>query len=47
MTRWQSMTRASVIQQILRLASEHDIDVHVIARRDVVPVDHPSADDEG
>jgi two-component system sensor histidine kinase KdpD len=47
MTRWQSMTRASVIQQILRLASENDIDVHVIARRDVVPLDHPGADDAG
>ncbi len=47
MTRWQSMTRASVIQQILRMASENDIDVHVIARRDVVPNDHPSGDDEG
>ena len=33
LTRWQSMTRGSVIQSILRLASEHDIDVHVIARR--------------
>ena len=34
LTRWQSMTRGSVIQQILRMASENDIDVHVIARRD-------------
>ena len=34
LTRWQSMTRASVIQQILRMASENDIDLHVIARRD-------------
>ena len=34
LTRWQSMTRGSVIQQILRMASENDIDLHVIARRD-------------
>ena len=34
LTRWQSMTRGSVIQTILRMASENDIDVHVIARRD-------------
>ena len=46
LTRWQSMTRASVIQQILRMASENDIDVHVIARRDM-PGDRPSADDAG
>ena len=44
LTRWQSMTRASVIQAILRMASENDIDVHVIARRDV-PEDRPAADD--
>ncbi|HEX4128330.1 MAG TPA: sensor protein KdpD [Acidimicrobiales bacterium] len=31
--RWQSVTRGSVIQQILRMASENDIDLHVIARR--------------
>jgi two-component system sensor histidine kinase KdpD len=49
LTRWQSMTRGgSVIQQILRMASDNDIDVHVIARRDdVVPEDRPSADDVG
>ena len=34
LTRWQSITRGSVIQKILRLASDNDIDVHVIARRD-------------
>jgi two-component system sensor histidine kinase KdpD len=32
LTRWQSMTRGSVIQQILRMASDEAIDVHVIAR---------------
>jgi two-component system sensor histidine kinase KdpD len=46
LTRWQSLTRGSVIQQILRMASENDIDLHVIARRDE-PADHPSADDGG
>jgi two-component system sensor histidine kinase KdpD len=46
LTRWQSMTRGSVIQAILRMASENDIDVHVIARRDV-PGDRASADDAG
>lgn len=46
LTRWQSVTRGSVIQHILRLASENDIDVHVIARRDV-PGDRPVADDDG
>jgi hypothetical protein len=35
-----------VIQQVLRMASENDIDLHVIARRDE-PVDRPSADDAG
>ncbi len=44
LTRWQSMTRGSVIQQILRMASENDIDVHVIARRDV-PANLPGGDD--
>jgi two-component system sensor histidine kinase KdpD len=34
LTRWQSMTRGSVVQQILRMASENDIDLHVIARRE-------------
>jgi two-component system sensor histidine kinase KdpD len=46
LTRWQSLTRGSVIQQILRMASENDIDLHVIARRDE-PADRPSADDGG
>jgi two-component system, OmpR family, sensor histidine kinase KdpD len=44
LTRWQSVTRGSVIQQILRMASENDIDLHVIARRDV-PTDRPTSDE--
>lgn len=46
LTRWQSMTRGSVIQQILRMASENDIDVHVIARRDEAS-SQLSAEDDG
>jgi two-component system sensor histidine kinase KdpD len=45
LTRWQSMTRGSVVQQILRMSSEHDIDLHVIARRD--EASGRSADDDG
>jgi two-component system sensor histidine kinase KdpD len=45
LSRWQSMTRGSVIQQILRKASEEGIDVHVIARQHE-PVDRPDADEE-
>jgi two-component system sensor histidine kinase KdpD len=44
LSRWQSMTRGSVIQQILRMASENDIDLHVIARRDE-PNGREEADD--
>jgi two-component system, OmpR family, sensor histidine kinase KdpD len=43
LTRWQSMTRGSVVQQILRMASENDIDLHVIARR--APNGHLAADE--
>jgi two-component system, OmpR family, sensor histidine kinase KdpD len=46
LTRWQSMTRGSVIQQILRMASENDIDLHVIARRDVSK-EHLADSEEG
>ena len=46
LTRWQSMTRGSVIQQILRMASENDIDLHVIARREDSK-ERPPADDDG
>ncbi|HUE06264.1 MAG TPA: universal stress protein [Acidimicrobiales bacterium] len=46
LTRWQSVTRGSVIQTILRMASENDVDVHVIARRDGNG-DSPAAEDDG
>jgi two-component system, OmpR family, sensor histidine kinase KdpD len=45
LTRWQSLTRGSVIQQILRMASENDIDLHVIARRDDANGRLPAEDD--
>jgi two-component system, OmpR family, sensor histidine kinase KdpD len=32
LSRWQAFTRGSVIQKILRMASDESIDVHVIAR---------------
>jgi two-component system sensor histidine kinase KdpD len=47
LTRWQSMTRGSVIQQILRMASENDIDLHVIARREDAKERTPGEDDGG
>ena len=46
LTRWQSLTRSSVLQQILRMASENDIDLHVIARREDAK-ERPAADDDG
>jgi two-component system, OmpR family, sensor histidine kinase KdpD len=46
LTRWQSLTRGSVIQTLLRLASDNDIDVHVIARREVGN-GKPPAEDAG
>jgi two-component system sensor histidine kinase KdpD len=47
LTKWQSFTRGSVIQTILRLASDNDIDVHVIARRDEAGNGLPVAADDG
>ena len=47
LTRWQSMTRSSVLQQILRMASENDIDLHVIARREDAKERPPAEDDGG
>jgi two-component system sensor histidine kinase KdpD len=46
LSRWQSMTRGSVVQTLLRLASDNDIDLHVIARRDAGN-GRPAADDDG
>jgi two-component system sensor histidine kinase KdpD len=47
LTRWQSMTRGSVLQQILRMASENDIDLHVIARREDAKRRPPAEEDGG
>jgi two-component system sensor histidine kinase KdpD len=46
MSRWQSFAKGSVLQKILRLASDNDIDVHVIARRDE-PKSLVDAEDDG
>lgn len=34
-SRWDEITRGSVVRKILRFAAERDIDVHVIARREL------------
>ena len=34
-SRWEEMTKGSVVQRVLRFASESGVDVHVIGRRDV------------
>jgi two-component system sensor histidine kinase KdpD len=47
LTRWQSMTKSSLLQQILRMASENDIDLHVIARREDAKERPPGMDDGG
>ena len=33
-SRWEEMTKGSVVQRVLRFASDSGVDVHVIARRD-------------
>ena len=33
-SRWEEMTKGSVVQRVLRYASDSGVDVHVIARRD-------------
>lgn len=45
LSRWQSLTRGSVIQQILRMASVEAIDLHVIARL-TERARRPAADDD-
>ena len=34
-SRWEELTKGSVVQRVLRFAADCDVDVHVIARRDV------------
>ncbi|MHB8681370.1 MAG: universal stress protein [Acidimicrobiales bacterium] len=33
-SRWEELTKGSVVQRVIRYASDSDVDVHVIARRD-------------
>jgi two-component system, OmpR family, sensor histidine kinase KdpD len=33
-SRWEELTKGSVVQRVLRFAGDSDVDVHVIARRD-------------
>ncbi len=40
-SRWEEMTKGSVVQRVLRYASDRGVDVHVIARRDEEPVMGP------
>jgi two-component system sensor histidine kinase KdpD len=40
-SRWEELTKGSVVQRVLRFASDCDVDVHVIARRDIEPVTGP------
>ena len=38
-SRWEELTKGSVVQRVLRFAADCDVDVHVIARRDVEPTE--------
>ncbi|HXQ74892.1 MAG TPA: universal stress protein [Acidimicrobiales bacterium] len=40
-SRWEEMTKGSVVQRVLRYASDSGVDVHVIARRDADPAPGP------
>jgi two-component system sensor histidine kinase KdpD len=40
-SRWEELTKGSVVQRVLRYAADSDVDVHVIARRDVEPPGGP------
>ena len=40
-SRWEELTKGSVVQRVLRFAADCDVDVHVIARRDVDWVEGP------
>jgi len=42
-SRWEEMTKGSVVQRVLRYASDSGVDVHVIARRDVEPASGPES----
>jgi two-component system, OmpR family, sensor histidine kinase KdpD len=36
-SRWEELTRGSLVQRVLRFAADCDVDVHVIARRQLLP----------
>jgi two-component system sensor histidine kinase KdpD len=40
-SRWEELTRGSIVQRVLRFAADCDVDVHVIGRRHVEAVDVP------
>jgi two-component system sensor histidine kinase KdpD len=40
-SRWEELTRGSVVQRVLRFAADSDVDVHVIGRRSVGPIEGP------
>jgi two-component system sensor histidine kinase KdpD len=42
-SRWEEMTKGSVVQRVLRFASDSGVDVHVIARRDDDALPAPEA----
>lgn len=46
-SRFEEITRGSIVSKVIRLASDCNVDVHVIARRDVVPATAAEADADG
>ena len=40
-SRWEELTKGSVVQRVLRFAADGDVDVHVIARRDMDVLEEP------
>jgi two-component system sensor histidine kinase KdpD len=40
-SRWEELTKGSVVQRVLRFAADCDVDVHVIARRDDESIEGP------
>ncbi len=43
-SRWEEMTKGSVVQRVLRFASDSGVDVHIIARRDAQSEAGPGPD---
>jgi two-component system sensor histidine kinase KdpD len=40
-SRWEELTKGSVVLRVLRFAADGDVDVHVIARRDMDVLEEP------